>query len=253
MEQQPEKNDFHVRLPPPDSTSPLLKSSHMPFSAQENYLPGSSGQHTAGSHQLYHYQKQQHSLSSLSPPPYAYSQQHDHDHDPQTLSLPQVPSTELPPLKLNAQDNSVNYLPPLASLTGPPSATSGQFGRSSTRSDTSYSPPARTQFWPIGNPYSAYYSPGHGQSTDSPARMEMDSLSSGTRGPLSPENLGGRASSVSWDDPDVKMAAEALGDLKASKSVDFLFAHPPFFLLILGVLSRWTSPFRPLGKSHARG
>lgn len=45
--------------------------------------------------------------------------------------------------------------------------------------------------------------------------MDLDSLSSGTRGPLSPEPVGGRASSVSLDDPDVRMAAEALGDLKA--------------------------------------
>lgn len=45
--------------------------------------------------------------------------------------------------------------------------------------------------------------------------MDLDSLSSGTRGPLSPEPVGGRASSVSLDDPDVRMAAEALGDLRA--------------------------------------
>ncbi|ROW09326.1 hypothetical protein VPNG_05879 [Cytospora leucostoma] len=45
--------------------------------------------------------------------------------------------------------------------------------------------------------------------------MDIEGMSHGIRGPLSPDPLGGRASSVSLDDPDVRMAAEALGDLKA--------------------------------------
>lgn len=252
MEQQRQDVDFHVRLPPPtDSTSPLAKLSHQHVSpsAQQNHLPEASNHYSAGNAPFYHHKKQQLLISSLSPrelaaipgyspPSYAYSQQFDHDHDPSTLSFPKAPSTELAPLQLNAQDNSFNNLPPLASLaslaslTGPSPASSGQFGRSSTRSDTSYSPPPGLRRWPSGNPYSAYYATGHGQSADSPARMDMDSMSSGTRGPLSPENMGGRASSVSLDDPDVKMAAEALGDLKTSKFVDTLLCVPRVFVFV---------------------
>ncbi|KAJ4416564.1 transcriptional regulator opi1 [Gnomoniopsis sp. IMI 355080] len=100
--------------------------------------------------------------------------------------------------------------------SSPPLTSPANLGRSSATSDTTYSPPSRPRGWPSGNPYSVYYTPGYGQSADSPAKMDIDSSSSGTRGPLSPDTLGGRASSVSLDDPDVKMAAEALGDLKAN-------------------------------------
>ncbi|CAN8096016.1 unnamed protein product [Discula destructiva] len=232
-----------MRLPPPvpittgsDSIS-LHKASppqHMP-PAQPNLSHsilsppfGTANFYGASSHH-HHHQKPQRQLppsSSLSPrplaaapgyspPSYAYSQQHDHD--PLTLNFPDAPNTELAPLQLGAQEHSISVLPSLASLTAPPSASSpSNLARVSTRSDTSYSPPPRPRGWPSGNPYSAYYTPGHGQSADSPARMDTDSTSNGTRGPLSPDTMGGRASSVSLDDPDVKMAAEALGDLKAN-------------------------------------
>lgn len=163
-----------------------------------------------------------------SPPSYAFSQ---HNHDPATLKFPEAPSAELAPLQFNAHDNHVNSLPSLASLTGPSlSSSAGQLSRSSATSDTTcYSPPSRPRVWPSGNPYSAYYTAGYGQSADSPARMDIDSSSNGTRGPLSPDTMGGRASSVSLDDPDVKMAAEALGDLKASKFVDL--SNAQFYFL----------------------
>lgn len=228
-----DEGDFHP--PPTDSIcSPLEKLSHQhaPSSAQQSRLPGPENYHSAGSAQLYHPHIQQHLISSLSPrqlagipptpPSYAYSQQHALDHDPQTLNFPNAPTTELAPLQLNAQDHSVNYLPSLASITSPPKPPTGQFGRAPTRSDTCYSPhsPPAGLHWPSGNPLSAFYNTGNGQSAVCPARMDMDSMSGCTRGPLSPENIGARASSVSLDDPDVKMAAEALGDLKASKSID---------------------------------
>lgn len=152
-----------------------------------------------------------------SPPSYAHAQQ---NHDPSTLSFPDPPSNELAPLKFNPTlDNTLNSLPSLASLAslaGPPNSSSWTFAPSSATSDTSYSPTPRPRAWPTGNPYSVYY---NAPSADSPVRMDIDGISHGTRGPLSPDPMGGRASSVSLDDPDVRMAAEALGDLKAGKTI----------------------------------
>lgn len=190
---------------------------------------------------------------SYSPPSYAFSQQH-HNHDPSTLDFPDAPSAELAPLQPNAHEHSIGSLPSLASLTSGAAAAAaaattttttipqhsggnslrlGRFGGGGSGGvghitrHTSYSPPP-PKAWPTGNPYSAYYSSGSGglygysSSAESPARMDTDSMSTGTtRGPLSPDTLGGaggRASSVSLDDPDVRMAAEALGHLRAGKS-----------------------------------
>lgn len=161
-------------------------------------------------------------VPAYSPPSYAFSQQQNHD--PATLVFPEPPSTELAPLQLNAHEhnnhNNNGSLPSLAYLTGASATSARRFGPSSSSwasSDSSYSPPppTRPRAWPTGNPYSAYYLVGHGSSADSPARMDIDSMSNGTRGPLSPDHMNARASSVSLDDPDVRMAAEALGDLKA--------------------------------------
>lgn len=162
-------------------------------------------------------------VPAYSPPSYAFSQQHNHD--PSTLHFPDPPSTELAPLQLHVHDHSVSSLPSLASLTRASTSSSRRFAPSSATSDPSYSPPQRPRAWPTGNPYSAYYTGGHGHSADSPARMDIDSMSNGTRGPLSPDTLNGRASSVSLDDPDVRMAAEALGDLKAGEF--YGRRHPP--------------------------
>lgn len=158
-------------------------------------------------------------VPAYSPPSYSFSQQNT---DPSTLNFPNPPSTELAPLQFNAQtDHAINSLPSLALLTGAPTSSSRRFPPSYSTTTTadsrrSYSPPTRPRAWPTGNPYSAYYAPGHGQA-DSPMRMDMDTMSNGTRGPLSPDTMAGRASSVSLDDPDVRMAAEALGDLRAGE------------------------------------
>lgn len=239
----------HMRLPPPVTNGnlnastgqdPILHQSshqHMSSPAQQAHphsilSPSFGASHTPTFYGATSPQKHHQHLSSSSslsprpltsapghsPPSYAFSQ---HNHDPATLKFPEAPSAELAPLQFNSHDNHVNSLPSLASLTGTSlSSSTGQLSRSSATSDTSYSPPSRPRGWPSGNPYSAYYTAGHGQSADSPAKMDIDSSSSGTRGPLSPDTMGGRASSVSLDDPDVKMAAEALGDLKASKLAD---------------------------------
>lgn len=56
------------------------------------------------------------------------------------------------------------------------------------------------------------------QASDSPARMDLDTSSNSVASAASPDRfLDGRASSVSLDDPDVRLAAEALGDLRAGR------------------------------------
>lgn len=55
--------------------------------------------------------------------------------------------------------------------------------------------------------------------TDSPDVMDLDTMRSGPLSAVSPDGrLDGRAGSVNIDDPDVRLAAEALGDLRAGKS-----------------------------------
>ena len=65
--------------------------------------------------------------------------------------------------------------------------------------------------WPSSNPFVSYYRPPHGspitrsaRGVDSPGAMDLDD-SRGVRG----------GSVFSIDDPDVRLAAEALGDLRA--------------------------------------
>lgn len=157
-------------------------------------------------------------VPSYPPPSYAFTQQ---PHDPSTLNFPEAPSTELAPLLLNSHyDTGNNTLPSLSSLTGTPASSRRFPASSSTTSDPSYSPPQGVRRWPSGNPLTVYYDPSHApHSTDSPGRMDIDGISMGIRGPASPSGWAdGRASSVTLDDPDVRMAAEALGDLRAGKS-----------------------------------
>jgi hypothetical protein len=68
--------------------------------------------------------------------------------------------------------------------------------------------------WPSSNPLTAYYQPGPSQLSpksrpalvESPGMMDIDT----------PDSRGRRGGSVlSIDDPDVRLAAEALGDLRA--------------------------------------
>jgi hypothetical protein len=74
-------------------------------------------------------------------------------------------------------------------------------------------PVAESQFaWPSSNPLTAYYQPGPSKlspktkPSDSPKTMDVDT----------PDSRHWRGSSVlSMDDPDVRMAAQALGDLRA--------------------------------------
>ena len=65
------------------------------------------------------------------------------------------------------------------------------------------------------NPLTAYYTPGHAHADDA-LKMDVDASSTGTLSAASPDrNYDARSNSVSLDDPDVRIAAEALGDLRA--------------------------------------
>lgn len=123
------------------------------------------------------------------PPSYA-------SHDPQTINLPSVPTADPPPI------HHERVLPPL-----PPMPIESKY-----RQELAAEAPLT---WPSSNPLTAYYQPGPSQlspkpstrrSTDSPNGMDLDL----------PDNRARRGGSVlSIDDPDVRLAAEALGDLRA--------------------------------------
>lgn len=128
------------------------------------------------------------------------------------IKLPDVPTeppTPLPPLAFSNGNASPDVkLPSLSSLTN----------------DIVLSPPPNGQ-WPSLNSLSAYHAPGPLglQSIDSPSRMDLDTCSNSVISAASPDTLhDARATSVSLDDPDVRLAAEALGDLRA----DFVSSPP---------------------------
>lgn len=183
-------------------------------------------------------------LPSYAPPSYAHTQ----SHDPKLLRFPDAPTTELAPILPAAKhnDNVGHNLPSLSSVTGPPpprftpivaqsqpieaqqhqhqhhqpqsqpQSTTSSLKRSSTTT-------VPLTHWPSLNPLTTYYTPSHAQSADSPARMDLDVVSNSAMSAASPDRFyEGRAASVSLDDPDVRMAAEALGDLRAGSS----FAKP---------------------------
>ncbi|KAH6664450.1 transcription factor Opi1-domain-containing protein [Halenospora varia] len=128
------------------------------------------------------------------PPSYSQS------HDPQSLEFPSVPIADPPTVRHE------RTLPPLPPAPAEPRHRQEEH-----------------QFvWPSSNPLTAYYQPGPSQLSpknsstvgmDSPSRMDLDT----------PDSRGRRGGSVlSIDDPDVRLAAEALGDLRA----DFIQSPP---------------------------
>ena len=135
--------------------------------------------------------EQDHMLQE-QPPSYAHAQ----SHDPNSLNLPSVPTADPPP---NQSIHHERTLPPLPSVSA----------------DTRYRSEEPFTNWPSSNPLTAYYQPGPSQlspktgpaaGVDSPSRMDVDT----------PDSRGRRGGSVlSMDDPDVRLAAEALGDLRA--------------------------------------
>ncbi|KAF5695951.1 hypothetical protein FGLOB1_13902 [Fusarium globosum] len=130
------------------------------------------------------------SLMAFSPPAYSNIA------SPNATKFPDVPTdipTSLPPLARFEADNETK-LPPLSSLT----------------SEMALEP---TKTWLPLHPMP--YPPVLAHSIDSPTRMDLDGSSNSVVSAASPDVLDARAGSVSLDDPDVRLAAEALGDLRA--------------------------------------
>jgi transcriptional repressor OPI1 len=139
-------------------------------------------------------------------------------------------AAELAPIKphAGARDHSdkPNTLPSLSSLTSPPMDMYAHDSQPTTHHPPrpNYAPPPipeapQPTHWPSLNPFTAYYAPGHADSAEAPLRLEPDSANSSVTSAASPMSAqDGRASSVSLDDPDVRLAAEALGDLRAGQS-----------------------------------
>ncbi|KAM7199480.1 Transcription factor Opi1 domain containing protein [Naviculisporaceae sp. PSN 640] len=106
------------------------------------------------------------------------------------------PSTELPPIQSHsdkfASASNNTTLPSLSSVTGgPPPPLPPMHQRQ----------PEPIKHWPSLNPLTAFYAPSHVEP---------------------PKTVQPRAGSVNLDDPDVRAAAEALGELRA----DFLSSPP---------------------------
>lgn len=132
----------------------------------------------------------------MQPSSYAQS------HGPHTINLPPTLKTELAPIP------NERTLPPL------PSAPPDVFYRPVEPTDYRYQSPTP---WPSSNPLAVYYQPTPSQSSP-PSRLAMtiDSPNAAEVDAATPDSHGGRDSSVlSIDDPDVRIAAEALGDLRA--------------------------------------
>ena len=133
-------------------------------------------------------------------------------HDPASLQFPDAPTTDLPPIQpasALANDNG-NTLPSLSSVTG--SQSFHVPSQLADPSNTSQPPPAPS--WPA-QPHRESLQP---RAAESPAKMDVDTSSNSVASTASPDYFDGRASSVSLDDPDVRLAAEALGDLRAGMS-----------------------------------
>ena len=122
------------------------------------------------------------------PPSYSQS------HDPQSLSFPKAPTADLPPI------HHERTLPPLPAVLAEPRY------RSEPVAEPTYT-------WPSSNPLTAYYQPG--PSKLSPKNRTPPHMKSPTQMDLDAPDNGRHSGSVFIDDPDVRLAAEALGDLRS--------------------------------------
>ena len=138
--------------------------------------------------------------NSSSPPAYS--------HSALPMRFPDVPTADLPLPRprpsMSHNDVADQVLPSLSALQ-------------SLRADRSLDQP----HWPVLNPIKSFPSPAQAQlpKMESPDTMELDASSNSVISAASPDRMHElRASSVSLDDPDVRLAAEALGDLRAGAS-----------------------------------
>ncbi|KAJ5050864.1 uncharacterized protein L3040_002732 [Drepanopeziza brunnea f. sp. 'multigermtubi'] len=139
-----------------------------------------------------HYHK--HPPPSYSCSPSSSTQSQFRHHDPQSLAFPPVPTAPI---------HHERTLPPLP--LPPPLAPAEQRWRAEEY----------RSIWPSSNPLAAYYQPG--PSALSPKTQTSVGLDSPRTMDLEPPDSRGRrgGSVLSIDDPDVRLAAEALGDLRA--------------------------------------
>lgn len=115
-----------------------------------------------------------------------------------------VPAPALPAKALSTAQHDRNVmLPPLSTVTR---------GHGMGSDNHAFQQSASTPSWPAFSP--AVFAPQI--KTDSPSTMDLDTGSNSIYSAASPDRYGdGRAPSVNLDDPDVRLAAEALGDLRA--------------------------------------
>jgi hypothetical protein len=124
---------------------------------------------------------------------------------PLALSFPSDSTTELAPIQPRRELSagpSVQTLPPLSSLTAAQHHVSLPKPPEPSQS-APYSRP--TNHWPSLNPFTTYYKPSYLEPAESPPSIVSDP---------------GASRSVSLDDPDVRIAAEALGQMRTGASAE---------------------------------
>ncbi|TGJ78996.1 hypothetical protein E0Z10_g9769 [Xylaria hypoxylon] len=235
MEQPMNNMDEYVPSPPRPTDDRADDTLHHPTESRKHHLAASDD-----SIAIFDRNDRLFNIAYYSPVSSSYSQTRD-----TTLPFSDPQNAELAPIKSASDhdDDSRSYgtniisgshnshsLPSISSITASassslsssPSPSIQHFASSSRRSPPVPSP---VTHWPSLNPFTAYYNPSHVQNPEPPLQMDVDissnsassaNSSSTAVNSVSPDRFyGGRASSVSLDDPDVRMAAEALGDLRA--------------------------------------
>ncbi|KAL2169260.1 hypothetical protein VTG60DRAFT_6340 [Thermothelomyces hinnuleus] len=118
---------------------------------------------------------------------------------PLSVSFPSDSTTELAPIQSSRDSTSgpsTQTLPPLSSVTGAQSHAPLPKPPEPSRPAPFTGP---TNPWPSLNPFTTYYKPSYLEPAESPPSMTSEP---------------GSSRSVSLDDPDVRIAAEALGQMK---------------------------------------
>ncbi|KAF6823210.1 clock controlled protein (transcription factor Opi1) [Colletotrichum musicola] len=242
----------HATYPPPPATTGTSSSSTTTAAYSSSTL--SAPKHVL-SHARYDPTHLPSQLPSFAPPSYAHAQ----SHDPNLLRFPDAPTTELAPILPASKhnDNVGHSLPSLSSVTGPPPPRFAPLQPPPPLSQPIEPPPPRqphqqapvqpppplqqppahlraptttkttttapVTHWPSLNPLTTYYTPSHAQPADPPARMDLDVNTNSALSALSAaESRDRRAVSVNVDDADVRIAALALGELRA----DFVNSPP---------------------------
>lgn len=123
---------------------------------------------------------------------------------PLALSISEHSTAELPPIQAPYEKSAGalgQTLPPLSSVTGTQAQRHAPLPQPPEPSHTA--PSARaSNHWPSLNPFTTYYQPSYLEPGESSPSIDSE------------RSAGRRAASVSLDDPDVRIAAEALGQMR---------------------------------------